>query len=176
MCPCVQNHPQRGCVLQPRVARAGRATLGRPLRNSQPQRGCGPYCGAHPQPHWGWVPGNPFPKVACATLGWRPESRWDSGWQAAKCAYHPPHTMSWPKATPPPPSCRRRGNESLTFPRRRSEPPHVGSYKAGGDAEPPTGSPTTTPSARSPPANTTGPLAPPSPLRLPLVGDDVRRL
>ena len=39
----------------------------------------------------------------------------------------------WADGTPAagqPPSCRRRRKETLTFPRRSSEPPHVGSYKA----------------------------------------------
>ena len=56
--------PQRGCVLQPKVARAGRATLGRESRVSQPQRGCVPISSTRPQPRWGWVLANPVPKVA----------------------------------------------------------------------------------------------------------------
>ena len=43
----------------------------------------------------------------------------------------------WADGTPvaaPPLSCRRRRKETLTFPRPRSEPPHVGSHKARGNA------------------------------------------
>ena len=71
---------QRDCVLQPRVGpRAGLPWVNR-IHGVNPNGVVAEMTGNRPQPRWGWESPHPLTQgSACrATLGFGPESRWDS--------------------------------------------------------------------------------------------------